>query len=309
MTENKREEERRKSGKETCSLKGGNTVGEILLEARKKTGLSRSEISESTRVPEDALKFLETDNFDMIPARVYVRGFLKSYAGHLGLDVEYILSKYEVQTGQTHNSKGDYWEVEEDIDEEPAASSNLIKGLVAAAVLVIIIVIISLFANGDGDGPEISPPSAIPRAGEFARSPAGGETAEREGERSEQPEQAGRAREVEGESVSGSKGAAGKKPEQMELKLIANSSDSTWISLVAISSSDGGPDSSYFEFVLLPGSVRTFSATSGFWFRTIGNAGGFSMEFGGKSIPPLGRENEVLKDVYVGKDGVVTNED
>jgi len=306
LTENKREEEeKRDSGKENASLKGEKTVGEILLEARKKTGLSRAEISEATRVPEDALRFLETDNFDMIPARVYVRGFLKSYAGHLGLDVEYILSKYEVQTGQTHKSKGDYWEVEEEVEESPGVSSNLVRGLVAAAVVVMIIVIVSLFLNGNGDEPEVRPPSAIPKAGEFVQEEAGGEVVENEGN---ETEKAGRESAAEtGGRVSDSAEPAGRKPEPMELRLIANSSDSTWISLVAISSSDGRPDSSYFEFVLLPGSVRTFSATSGFWFRTIGNAGGFSMEFQGKSIPPLGRNNEVIKDVYVGKDGVVTN--
>ncbi|HMA76771.1 MAG TPA: helix-turn-helix transcriptional regulator, partial [Candidatus Krumholzibacteriaceae bacterium] len=57
-------------------LSGEETVGETLFSERKKAGVTRAQISESTRIPEETLKYLETDNFDMLPARVYVRGFI-----------------------------------------------------------------------------------------------------------------------------------------------------------------------------------------------------------------------------------------
>ena len=88
------------------------TVGEILLEAREKANLSLEDVSEETKIPKKMLEHLETDNFEAFPARVYARGFLKTYASLLGLDVEYMLNKFEVQTTHSHKSRGDMWEIE-----------------------------------------------------------------------------------------------------------------------------------------------------------------------------------------------------
>ncbi|RKZ05366.1 hypothetical protein DRQ05_06550, partial [bacterium] len=109
------EEEKEKSEERDSQseiLNSEQTVGEIFLEARKKAGLSLEDVSEETKIPRAMLEHIETDNFDAMPAKVYARGFIKSYAQMLGLDTEYILNKYEVQTGQTHTSKGDRWELE-----------------------------------------------------------------------------------------------------------------------------------------------------------------------------------------------------
>ena len=91
------------------------TVGEILLQARERAQLSLEEVSQETRLSVKNIEFLETDNFEALPAKVYVRGFIRTYAAFLGLDVEYMLSKYEVQSGQTHKTRGDLWEIEAEV--------------------------------------------------------------------------------------------------------------------------------------------------------------------------------------------------
>ncbi len=88
---------------------GEETVGEILLAAREKSQMTLEAVSQQTRIPVSTLRYLETDNFEAIPARVYAKGFLRTYAEVLGLDTGRLLNRYEMQTGQTHKSRGDLW--------------------------------------------------------------------------------------------------------------------------------------------------------------------------------------------------------
>jgi hypothetical protein len=63
-------------------------LGEWLREARQRKGLTFTEIERTTRINRHYLEALETEHFDVLPAPVYARGFLRSYARMLGLDPE-----------------------------------------------------------------------------------------------------------------------------------------------------------------------------------------------------------------------------
>ena len=92
-----------------------------------------------------------------MPAKVYVRGFLRTYASYLGLDVEYILNKYEVQSGQTHKSKGDLWEIEAEVVEERLGSQNIMKRFVLSAVgIILLLILLIVILRMDGDEREDS---------------------------------------------------------------------------------------------------------------------------------------------------------
>ncbi|MBI4301934.1 MAG: helix-turn-helix domain-containing protein [Chloroflexi bacterium] len=65
-------------------------LGEILKEARQRQGLSLDEVSEATKIRLSYLEAIEAEDYDRLPAPVYVRGFLRSYALFLGLDPERI---------------------------------------------------------------------------------------------------------------------------------------------------------------------------------------------------------------------------
>ncbi|GBD22398.1 hypothetical protein HRbin29_00028 [bacterium HR29] len=64
------------------------TIGETLRAARERRGLSLSEASRLTRIAPRFLIALEEDDYAALPAPVYARGFLRSYAALLGLDPE-----------------------------------------------------------------------------------------------------------------------------------------------------------------------------------------------------------------------------
>jgi len=64
----------------------GPTVGEVLRETRLAKGLSFGEVERDTRINRLYVEALETHRFDALPAPVYARGFMRSYARYLGLD-------------------------------------------------------------------------------------------------------------------------------------------------------------------------------------------------------------------------------
>jgi len=63
-------------------------IGSSLRAAREQRGLRLADIERATRIRSRYLQALEEERFDLIPGVVYARGFLRTYADHLGLDGE-----------------------------------------------------------------------------------------------------------------------------------------------------------------------------------------------------------------------------
>lgn len=68
--------------------------GRFLSEIRKYKNMNLSYLSNLTKVAVYHLEALEREDYKVLPARVYVRGFVKSYAQALGLDWEKAVSAY-----------------------------------------------------------------------------------------------------------------------------------------------------------------------------------------------------------------------
>ncbi len=61
---------------------------------REQASLTLADISRITKVPTPSLQRLEDGEFDKLPAEVFVRGFLRSYAKCIGLDPDEVVRKY-----------------------------------------------------------------------------------------------------------------------------------------------------------------------------------------------------------------------
>jgi cytoskeletal protein RodZ len=70
------------------------SVGRFLREKREERRMSVAEIARATRVPIASVERIESDQFDELPAEVFVRGFLKSYARAVGVAEEEVLALY-----------------------------------------------------------------------------------------------------------------------------------------------------------------------------------------------------------------------
>lgn len=71
------------------------TLGEKIRKLRSEYRMSFAEVSRSTKIPIKYLEYLESAEYDKLPADVYVRGYLRSYARHLGLAEETLIKLYE----------------------------------------------------------------------------------------------------------------------------------------------------------------------------------------------------------------------
>jgi cytoskeleton protein RodZ len=69
-------------------------IGNSLREARLRQGLEFPEIEQSTKIRGKYLRALEEEQFDVLPAQTYVKGFLRSYADYLGLDGQLYVDEF-----------------------------------------------------------------------------------------------------------------------------------------------------------------------------------------------------------------------
>jgi cytoskeleton protein RodZ len=68
------------------------TVGQELRQAREARSLSIDQAAAATRIRPHYIRALESGEFSALPSVAQARGFLRAYAGYLGLDVEPLLA-------------------------------------------------------------------------------------------------------------------------------------------------------------------------------------------------------------------------
>lgn len=69
-------------------------IGNSLREARLRQRIDFPELEQATKIRAKYLRALEQEQFEVLPAQTYVRGFLRSYAEYLGLDGQLYVDEY-----------------------------------------------------------------------------------------------------------------------------------------------------------------------------------------------------------------------
>jgi cytoskeletal protein RodZ len=77
------------------------SVSEQLRQAREAQKLTIQQVADITKIRSDHLRALEEGNFDIFSAPVYIKGFVRSYATILKLDVPQVMAALEAELGQT----------------------------------------------------------------------------------------------------------------------------------------------------------------------------------------------------------------
>jgi hypothetical protein len=135
-------------------------IGNSLREARLRQGLDFPEIEQATKIRGKYLRSLEEEQFDVLPAQTYVKGFLRSYADYLGLDGQLYVDEF--------NSRYVRGELEEEEEQQPFRPRGVVAGgrgigLQGKAVMLTVAVIAGLtlfvFAawkwGGTGNSPSL----------------------------------------------------------------------------------------------------------------------------------------------------------
>ncbi len=70
------------------------SLGEQLRLVREEKGISLEHAADTLKISKRYLSALEEDSFNVLPAEIYVKGFLSNYAKFLGLDPQTIVDQY-----------------------------------------------------------------------------------------------------------------------------------------------------------------------------------------------------------------------
>src|SRR5919198_5985270 len=134
-------------------------IGNSLRDARERQGLDYAQIELATKIRAKFLRALEEEEFDLLQAETYVKGFLRTYANFLGLDGQLYVDEY--------NSR---YAVGEDEPREPVIARRtstvhqrhrrlerrgVLLGLGLIAVLCAFLIAAFKFSGGGGNNPAI----------------------------------------------------------------------------------------------------------------------------------------------------------
>jgi cytoskeleton protein RodZ len=73
---------------------GGSSFGSWLRQQREIRNISLREISDNTKIGMRYLEALEDDRFEILPAPIFAKGFLREYAKYVGLDADEVVNFY-----------------------------------------------------------------------------------------------------------------------------------------------------------------------------------------------------------------------
>lgn len=77
------------------------TVAQQLRQGREDRQLTVHQVADATKIRTDHIEALEEGNYDVFPASVYIRGFVRTYAAYLKLDVPKLLDQLNEELAQT----------------------------------------------------------------------------------------------------------------------------------------------------------------------------------------------------------------
>ena len=247
--------------------------GQILRNAREKKGWDIREAEEVTKIRIRYLEALEGENYSILPGATYVRGFLRTYAKHLGLDSEEIVSLYK--SSHAIEPHPNLESVIHKQRKSPQWFKHALLAVTGVLALAIVIVIASL-SKPEGKSTSAGfTPSPLPTAPQVDTTQQ--PETNTQAQSTVQPPQISAVSEVEG------------------LKVQLVFTQPCWL-LVKV---DGQPA---LEGTFSQGMTKELTAKERIEFVTVGNAGGVSITLNGKAIPSLGASSQVVRNVVFTKE-------
>jgi cytoskeletal protein RodZ len=290
------------------------SFGDSLRREREMRGVSLEEISDSTKINVRFLKALEEDRFDQIPGGVFIRSFIRAYAGYLGLEVEPIISEYQQAAQATGEIDVSRLAANRPLAERSRPGAQVLVSVFAVALLVAGYLLFRYSQQRGGlettkeMAPAIAAPpsSAAPNAstGSAASSGSNSSAAPAPLVSADGPAAAGGATTAEN-APPGAASAGGAAQDEAantipalgegDLVLQVKTTDKVWLSVEA----DG---KTLLQQSVAPNTVRLFRAHDSFDVRT-GNAYGTSLTLNRQALGPLGRPGE-FRQLHLTKDGI-----
>ncbi|MEA2647052.1 MAG: hypothetical protein QOE92_2135 [Chloroflexota bacterium] len=142
-------------------------LGNTLKQAREKLDLPLREIEWATKIKAEYLEALEAEDFAALPAPVYIRGFLRTYAQYLSVDPEPLIAEYNSRDASAT----------EVISTRPAVRPDRVRftitpAMVVAVVMLALLAVFLVYVKGAFDRYQASLAAAGSAPTELHFSPA-----------------------------------------------------------------------------------------------------------------------------------------
>jgi cytoskeleton protein RodZ len=134
-------------------------IGSSLREARLRQGLDFPELEQVTKIRGKYLRALEDEQFEVLPAQTYVKGFLRTYAEYLGLDGQLYVDEFNSRfvSGEEYEPRVRRSAARRPQRRHRRLETNVV--FVALAVIAILTVIVISAWKASGSGSPATPPA------------------------------------------------------------------------------------------------------------------------------------------------------
>lgn len=117
------------------------SIGEIFKQRRKEMNLSLKEAENATSIRMSYLQAIEEGDVSKLISPVYAQGFIKQYAGFLGMDGDKILKEYPNLFNRTPSQEFSYGIGTLEVRGNPGASVKWFPNAVWVIVSVLVLIV------------------------------------------------------------------------------------------------------------------------------------------------------------------------
>ncbi|MBW2001501.1 MAG: helix-turn-helix domain-containing protein [Deltaproteobacteria bacterium] len=273
-------------------------LGIFLKKSREERHIELDEVAEATRIRRHTLEAIENEEWSKLPSQVFIKGFLKSYAGFLGLDKEAVIHHYLRASSSEKTSQ------------EARKKTRLQSGrpylILVISVLILVFIVTLIYFNKRNI-------SITNKAFQYLGTQSLEEKMEDIAEKENKKEQDEREKEIlllEDEGVVEDMNKTTLKSQPIDdtivledstipikreekksllprLILTANVKSRTWIAISI-------DDTSVKEYLFQPGQTPRWTAEKGFNIL-VGNAAGIEFSLNGREVGNLGAQGQVVR--------------
>ena len=124
-------------------------IGNSLREARVRRGMDFAQAELATKIRGKYLRALEDEQFELLPAQTYVKGFLRTYADYLGLDGQLYVDEFNSRfvSGDDHEPRARRSSTRPQ-RRNRRLEANFVLIALAIVAVVTVVVLISAWAGG-----------------------------------------------------------------------------------------------------------------------------------------------------------------
>jgi hypothetical protein len=130
-------------------------IGNSLREARIRRGIDFPQAEVATKIRGKYLRALEDEQFAVLPAQTYIKGFLRTYAEYLGLDGQLYVDEYNSRfvSGSDEHEPRARRSAARPQQRNRRIETNVVLIALAAIAVLTVIVISAWKASGNGNTP------------------------------------------------------------------------------------------------------------------------------------------------------------